>query len=97
MLRHVALSRTDVSEERNASIIRVSRIGEIGITLALTTEARCEESVLARATRRNNTNETILHSHRREALMSYSIIFLENLTAAQPINESKEFADRTDS
>jgi hypothetical protein len=30
MLRRVALVRTDVSEELNASIIRVTRIGELG-------------------------------------------------------------------
>jgi hypothetical protein len=29
MLRHVALVRTDVSEERSASFIRVTRIGEL--------------------------------------------------------------------
>jgi hypothetical protein len=36
MLRSVALVRTDVSEERSASIIRVTRIGEPGTTLAIT-------------------------------------------------------------
>jgi hypothetical protein len=35
MLRHVALVRTDVSEERSASIIRMSRFGELG-TLPVT-------------------------------------------------------------
>jgi hypothetical protein len=35
MLRHVALVRTDVSEELSASIIRVTRIGELGTTLAV--------------------------------------------------------------
>jgi hypothetical protein len=30
MLRSVALVRTDVSEERSASIIKVTRIGEVG-------------------------------------------------------------------
>jgi hypothetical protein len=35
MLRRVALVRTDVSEERNASIIRVTRICELGATLAV--------------------------------------------------------------
>jgi hypothetical protein len=30
----VALARTEVSEEINASIIRVTRIGELGATLA---------------------------------------------------------------
>jgi hypothetical protein len=34
MLRRVALVRTDVSEERNASFIRVTRIYELGTTLA---------------------------------------------------------------
>jgi hypothetical protein len=36
MLRRVALVRTDVSEERITSIIRVTRIGEIGKMLAVT-------------------------------------------------------------
>jgi hypothetical protein len=36
MLCHVALVRTDVSEECSASIIRVTRKGEIGTTLAVT-------------------------------------------------------------
>jgi hypothetical protein len=39
MLRHVALVRTDVSEELSASIIRVTRIGELG-TLAITSNLR---------------------------------------------------------
>jgi hypothetical protein len=30
MLRHVALVRTDISEELSASYIRVTRIGELG-------------------------------------------------------------------
>jgi hypothetical protein len=33
MLRHVALVRTDVSEELSASFIRVTRICEVGTTL----------------------------------------------------------------
>jgi hypothetical protein len=36
MLRRVALVRTDVSEEPSASFIRVTRIGELGTTLAAT-------------------------------------------------------------
>jgi hypothetical protein len=35
MLRHVALVRTNISEERSTSIIKVIRIGELG-TLAVT-------------------------------------------------------------
>jgi hypothetical protein len=33
-----------------------------------------ETSVLTRATRRNNPEDTILHSHRRENLKSYSVV-----------------------
>jgi hypothetical protein len=36
MLRLVALVRADVSQEFSASIIRVTRIGELGATLAVT-------------------------------------------------------------
>jgi hypothetical protein len=36
MLRCVALVRTDVSEEPTASFIRATRIGELGTTLAVT-------------------------------------------------------------
>jgi hypothetical protein len=52
MLRRVALVRTDVSEELSASIIRVTRIGELG--------------TLTVATRRNIPEDAILHSHLRE-------------------------------
>jgi hypothetical protein len=38
MLRHVALVRTDVSEELSASFIRVTRIGELGTILAVTSK-----------------------------------------------------------
>jgi hypothetical protein len=47
MLRRVALVRTDVSEELSASFIRVTRIGELGTPLALTSNRR---------TRRRNTS-----------------------------------------
>jgi hypothetical protein len=40
MLRRVALVRTDVSEELNASFIRVTKMGELGTTLAVTSN-RC--------------------------------------------------------
>jgi demethoxyubiquinone hydroxylase (CLK1/Coq7/Cat5 family) len=46
MSRHVALVRTDVSEELSASIIRVTRIGELG-TLAITSV--CQLLVMANA------------------------------------------------
>jgi hypothetical protein len=40
MLRCVALERTDVSEEPSSSLIRVTRIGELGTTLAVTSNQR---------------------------------------------------------
>jgi hypothetical protein len=48
MLRSVALVRTDISEERSSSIIRVTRIGELG-TLAVTSNrhTRCFSTKLA--------------------------------------------------
>jgi hypothetical protein len=42
MLRSVALVRTDVSEERSASIIRMTRIGELGKILAITSNRLCD-------------------------------------------------------
>jgi hypothetical protein len=40
MLCRVALVGTDVSEELTASFIRVTRIGELGTTLAVTSNRR---------------------------------------------------------
>jgi hypothetical protein len=40
MLRRVTLVRTDVSEKRSASFIRVTRICELGTTLAVTSNRR---------------------------------------------------------
>jgi hypothetical protein len=40
ILRRVTLVRTDVTEEFRASFIRVTRIGELGTTLAVTSNRR---------------------------------------------------------
>jgi hypothetical protein len=71
MLRRVALVKTDVSEELSTSIISVTRIDELGTTLAVTSNRR----TLRRATRRNIPEDAILHSHRRENLKSYLCYF----------------------
>jgi hypothetical protein len=75
MLRSVALVRTDVTEDISASFTRVTRIGELGTTLAVTSNRRTLRrngiSVLIRATRRNIPEDAILLSHRRESLKSY--------------------------
>jgi hypothetical protein len=42
MLRRVALVRTDVSEELSSSTIRLTRIGELGKTLAVTSNRRTQ-------------------------------------------------------
>jgi hypothetical protein len=52
MLRLVALVRTEITEEPSASIIRVTRIGELGTTLAVTSNRR--------TVRRNNLKSYLL-------------------------------------
>jgi hypothetical protein len=59
MLGRVALVRIDVSEERGASIFRVSRIGKLGTTLAVTSYRR-KMRRNTRATRLNIPEDAIL-------------------------------------
>jgi hypothetical protein len=47
MLRHLALVRTDVLEELSASFIRVTRIGELGTTLAVTSNRHTQRASVA--------------------------------------------------
>jgi hypothetical protein len=47
MLRRVALVRTDVSDELSTSFIRVTRIGDLGTTLAVTSNRRTQRASFA--------------------------------------------------
>jgi hypothetical protein len=68
ILRRVALVRTDVSEELNFSIIRVTKIGELGTTLAVTR---------IRRTLRRNVANVVPSSPILVTLMMESLIFPE--------------------
>jgi hypothetical protein len=50
MLSLVAVVRTDVSEELSAFFIRVTRIGEIGTTLAVTSNRHKPDGVTSQKT-----------------------------------------------
>jgi hypothetical protein len=94
----VVLARTEVSEERTVSVIKVKRINDPVATLAIFLRSvlqslvtanvpsslilstpimdairSSETSVLARATRRHNPEDGILHSHRHGNLKSYNL------------------------
>jgi hypothetical protein len=62
MLHHAALVRTNVSEELTASFIRVTRIGELGTTLTVTSN---QYLVFLRSVRR-------LHISGNEAMMIFN-------------------------
>jgi hypothetical protein len=69
ILRRVALVRNDVSEELSSSFIRVTRIGELGTTLATTSDRR--------KLRRNTTDFVTLM---KEALSSSGTSVLTRAT-----------------
>jgi hypothetical protein len=69
----VALVRTDVSAEPSASFIRVTRIGELGTTLAVTSNRRTLRRNVVSYKSHMASESAILHSHRRENLKSYII------------------------
>jgi hypothetical protein len=65
ILRNVTLVRTDVSEEHGASFIRVTGIGELGTTLAVTSNRR---------TLRRNTKYVVRESCMSRLLVTESVV-----------------------
>jgi hypothetical protein len=74
ILRRVALVRTDVSEELSASFIRVTKIGELGTTLATCSVSR----LLVRAS--VVPSSPILVTLMKEALSSFETSVLTRAT-----------------
>jgi hypothetical protein len=81
MLHRVALVRTDVSEELSASFIRVTSIGELGTTLAVTSN-----QVFLRSVRRLLVTASVVPSSpilvtlMKEAVSSYETSVLTRAT-----------------
>jgi hypothetical protein len=93
ILRSVALVRTDVSEERSASCEEILRLLLVTANVVLSSPifvtlmealSSSETSVPTRNTRRNITEDTILNSHRRKNLKSYTAFFI--VTAVKTSN-----------
>jgi hypothetical protein len=78
MLRRVALVRTDVLEELSASFIRVTRIGVLGTTLAVTsTHSHCEEILLRSVHRLLVTSSVVPISPILVTLLKEALSFFE--------------------
>jgi hypothetical protein len=74
MLRQVALLRSDVSEEFSAFFIRVRRIGELGTTLAVTSNQRKLPRYRNIHRSSSETYDSEVQSHRHENLKSYNLL-----------------------
>jgi hypothetical protein len=74
MLRRLALVRTDVSEKLSASIIIVTRIGELGTTLAITSN---------RSTLRRNILQLLLSVNVVPTSLIVSTLMMEALSSSE--------------
>jgi CRISPR/Cas system CMR subunit Cmr4 (Cas7 group RAMP superfamily) len=70
IFRRLALVRTDVSEELSTSFIRVTRIGELRTTLAVTSNGHAAKKYIP--------EDGILHSHRHEVKYELGFYIPEN-------------------
>jgi hypothetical protein len=76
MSRRLGLVRTDVSEEHVASIFSVERNRELRtITPKMEAKPFSETSVITRSIPHHISEDSIIHSHRRENLKSYTSYF----------------------
>jgi hypothetical protein len=78
MLRHVALVRTDVSEELSSSFIRVTRIGELETRLAVTSNRNSARRLLVTAS--VVPSLAFLVTPKKEALSSFETSVLTRVT-----------------
>jgi hypothetical protein len=79
LLRRVALVRTDVSEEPGASLIRVTKIGELGTTQATTSNRRTlrRNTFLRSAVKTSNlTMQLRIQEEADDELENFKIIVL---------------------
>jgi hypothetical protein len=83
MLRRVALVRTDVSEELSASFIRVTRIGELGTTLA---DSCHPDEGSAKFLRNVGSSRATRHNIAEDAILQVMSSFVQRRTTlASPV------------
>jgi hypothetical protein len=80
MLRHVALVRTHVQEERSFPVIRVTKFGELGTTLAVTSNRRTLRGNNMQVTASVVPSSSILVTLMTEAIRSSEMSVLTRAT-----------------